>query len=197
MSARLLATKSDTPHHPATRPQAHGRVAAAGLVRGRPRRVFGIDPGLARFGWAVIERRGSQACLLTAGRLTTAAGQRDSLRLRHLYEKLQTLMHELKPDHIAIEKLFFSRNVSTAMTVGQARGIALLVAAQAHIPVAEFTPTAIKQAIAGDGRADKKQIQSMLKILLRLDRAPTSDDMADAMAVALCALHARILSDHG
>lgn len=153
------------------------------------RRVFGIDPGLARFGWAVIEQQGLHVRLVGAGRLTTPATHTEPIRLRSLFEKLSTLLTEFHPDRVVVEKLFFSRNVSTAMSVGQARGVGILAAAMQNIPIAEFSPTAIKQSVAGYGRADKLQVQRMVQTLLKLEQAPASDDMADAMAVALCGIN--------
>ena len=152
--------------------------------------VFGIDPGLARFGWAAIERQGPRVRLVEAGRLTTPAGQADPIRLHSLYKKFTLLLREFHPSQIVVEKLFFSKNVSTAMAVGQARGIALLAAAEFGIPISEFTPTAIKQAVTGYGRADKRQVQTMITTLLRLKKAPQSDDVADAIAAALCGAQA-------
>ena len=154
----------------------------------KSRRVFGIDPGIARFGWAAVQQVRERVELVEAGCLTTPVGQPEAKRLSSIYQRLVEIMKEVQPDRVAVEKLFFSKNVSTAMTVGQARGIALLAAAEQGLDVVEYTPTAIKQAVAGYGRADKPQVQRMLKSLLHLSRTPTNDDMADAMAVAVCGL---------
>lgn len=150
-------------------------------------RVFGIDPGLARCGWAVVETIGGTPRLAASGCLITPANQPESGRLNALYGTLVTLLNRYAPERAALERLYFTTNVSTAMTVGQARGVALLALGQANIPIIELTPTSIKQAVAGYGRADKKQMQRMVATLLRLPRIPSSDDEADAMAVALCA----------
>lgn len=152
----------------------------------KPVRVFGMDPGIGRFGWAAVEIRSGVPALLGAGRLSTPARQSEVTRLQSLYRRLVKLLREFAPDRVAIEKLYFSRNVSTAMAVGQARGIALLAAAESNIPVLEFSPTTIKSAVTGYGRAEKRQIRQMVKTIFRLRSLPTSDDLADAVAVAWC-----------
>lgn len=154
-----------------------------------PPRVIGVDPGLARCGWAVITANGQAVRLIDAGCITTPSRQSTANRLHQLHQELMHIFRYMKPSLLAIEELFFTRNVSTAIAVGQARGVALLAAAEARIPVQEFTPTAVKQTVTGYGRADKRQVQSMIRILLGLSRVPKSDDTADAIAIALCGLH--------
>ncbi len=156
------------------------------------RRVFGLDPGLARCGWAVIDA-GSQPRLVAAGCLITPATDPEAVRLARLHRRLGQLVRRYRPKSMAVEKLYFTTNVSTAMAVGQARGIALLAAAEAKLPVQEFPPTTVKRAVTGDGRADKRQLENMVMRLLELDRAPRYDDTVDAMAVALCGLQTRML----
>lgn len=152
----------------------------------KPNRVLGIDPGLARLGWAVIEPGHGQPQLIGCGCLETPAGQPTEQRLADLHRRLVSIIHEYRPTSMAVEKLFFSRNISTAMTVGQARGAALTAAALAGLRVTEFTPTAVKQSVTGDGRADKRQMGKMIQLLLKLDRLPRHDDTTDAIAIALC-----------
>lgn len=151
------------------------------------RRTLGIDPGLARLGWALIESHGSTTTLVGCGCLETAAGIPSAQRLLQLHRRLGAIIEQYHPSQLAIEKLFFSRNVSTGISVGQARGIVLLAAAEHQLPTQEFTPTAVKLAVTGDGRADKRQMGRMIQILLKLDRLPKHDDTTDAMAIAFCA----------
>ena len=158
-------------------------------MKTKGKRILGIDPGLARCGWAVVAPGGQSAELLAADCITTPAKQPESQRLARLYGQLQTVIARWHPEAMAIEELFFSRNVSTAMAVGQARGVALLAAAQTGIPVREFSPTTVKQTVTGYGRADKRQVETMIKLFLRIKTMPKHDDTVDAIAVALCGLH--------
>jgi len=136
---------------------------------------------------------------VTSGVVCTPAGQPLPQRLQQLYRELRDLVQQYRPDEGAVEELFFSRNVRTAMSVGQARGVALLALADADLEVAEYTPLAIKQAVSGFGRADKRQMQMMVKMLLNLEHVPSPDDAADALAVAICHIHSarlhQMLSD--
>lgn len=157
--------------------------------------VLGIDPGTATTGFAVVMENEEGAELVTCGTITTESGQPLSSRLERIYEALSALVAEHQPQAIAVEQLFFSRNVRTAMAVGQARGIALLSAARAGVPVYEYTPLQVKQAVVGYGRAGKEQVQEMVRLVLRLDTRPQPDDAADAAAVALCHLHSARLLD--
>ena len=149
-------------------------------------RVLGIDPGLARMGWAMVEQASGRTKLIGCGCLETASHQPDGDRLLALYRQLGKIISRYRPNQVAVEKLYFTTNVSTAMTVGQARGMVLLSAADHRLPVTEFTPTGVKQSVTGDGRADKRQVQRMIKILLHLNRLPRHDDTSDAIAIALC-----------
>lgn len=147
--------------------------------------TLGIDPGTARLGYGVIAG-GMQPQLVDAGLIETWPDEPMSARLVTLYEGVVELIEEFHPDALAIEQLFFARNVTTAITVGQARGVVLLAAAQANIPIAEYTPSEIKHAIAGYGKADKPQMQEMVRMILNLKSAPQPDDVADALAIAIC-----------
>lgn len=149
-------------------------------------RTLGLDPGTARMGWGVVEEAGGTLRMLGYGVLTTPAHSEPAQRLLVLYQGLTDLLGEYSPDAAAIEELFFSRNVTTALGVGQARGVALLTFAQAAIPVFEYKPREVKQAVAGYGAADKHQIQEMVRLTLQLEACPRPDDAADALAIAIC-----------
>jgi len=152
-------------------------------------RVLGLDPGLATTGWGVVEGEGQELALVEFGIITTAPGQPLARRLRSLYLDLTGLISRQRPDGAAVEELFFSRNARTAFTVGQARGVVLLTLANAGLPVHEYTPLQVKQAVVGYGRATKQQVQQMVRMLLGLPEVPRPDDAADAVAVAICHLH--------
>lgn len=147
--------------------------------------TLGIDPGTARLGYGVITG-GLKPTLIDAGVIETWPDEPMPDRLVTLYEGVQELLAEFRPGVLAIEQLFFARNVTTAISVGQARGVVILAAAQAGIPVAEYSPSQIKHAIAGYGKADKPQMQEMVRMILNLSTVPQPDDAADALAVALC-----------
>lgn len=150
-------------------------------------RILGIDPGTATTGFGLIEKKGSSLSFLDAGVILTPAGEPMHLRLKTIYDELSALVKELKPELISVEQLFFATNVTTAISVGQARGIVLLAAAQAGVPVVEFTPLQVKQAVTGYGKATKQQVQEMVRMLLKLNAIPKPDDAADALAVAISA----------
>jgi crossover junction endodeoxyribonuclease RuvC len=151
--------------------------------------VIGIDPGTAITGYGVVGQTIEREFeLLACGVIRTAAEKAMHLRLLELYEDFLKIIREFTPNEIAVEKLFFGRNVTTAITVGQARGAILLAAAQSGLPIAEYTPAEIKQAITGYGNADKRQIQAMVQRLLNLEQLPRPDDAADGVAIALCHL---------
>lgn len=154
-------------------------------------RVLGIDPGTATTGFGVIESEKGQMKYVAAGVITTSKTERMSHRLLTLYKELSTVIAEFQPQLIAVELLFFARNVTTAITVGQARGVVLLAAAQAGVDVVEFTPLQVKSAITGYGKADKRQVQEMVKNLLSLPQIPKPDDAADGLAVAICAAQSK------
>lgn len=154
--------------------------------------AIGIDPGTARTGYGLVRLEGDGDLKVIAfGTVSTTPEEAMPDRLHHLHAALADLLALHRPDTGAVEKLFFSRNVSTAMAVGQARGVALLALAQAGVPTSEYSPREIKMAIAGYGGAGKRQMQAMVRALLDLDDPPTPDDAADALAVAICHLHTR------
>jgi crossover junction endodeoxyribonuclease RuvC len=157
-------------------------------------RVLGIDPGTAITGYGVVGEVQGELQPLAFGVIKTPADQPLPRRLQLIYRAISDLAEEWKPTAAAVEELFFSRNVRTAMSVGQARGVALLALADAGLDVAEYTPLAIKQAVTGYGNADKAQIQEMVRLLLRLEKVPHPDDAADALAVAICHLHSARLA---
>ena len=147
--------------------------------------VLGIDPGYALMGWGVVEAEGSRMKLINYGCIETKAGVPMQDRLRALQLGVRDLLAIYKPDDVAFEELFFARNVTTALMVGAARGAAIIAAAEYTNNLYEYTPMQIKQAITGYGKADKKQIQQMVKLLLKLDDIPKPDDAADAIACAI------------
>jgi crossover junction endodeoxyribonuclease RuvC len=153
------------------------------------RRAIGIDPGTARLGYAVVEAHGATLSLIEAGCVTTPPSMAMEQRLRRIYEETLAIIDRLEPAEMAIEELFFAKNVTTAVAVGQARGIALLVAAQRDLSLHEYKPMQVKQAVHGYGLATKAQIGEMVRVLLRLDAIPTPDDAADAAAIAICHLN--------
>lgn len=149
-------------------------------------RTIGIDPGTAILGWGLVDEQNGQLTPVEHGVLTTAAGTPQPQRLLTLYTGLQALITQFKPDAAAVEELFFGKNVNTALTVGQARGVILLALAQAGLPIFEYKPASVKQAVSGYGGADKRQMQEMVRITLGLSAIPRPDDAADALAVAIC-----------
>lgn len=157
-------------------------------------RVLGIDPGTAITGYGVVGEVQGELQPLAFGVIKTPADQPLPRRLQLIYRAVSDLAQEWKPTAAAVEELFFSRNVRTAMSVGHARGVTLLALADAGLDAAEYTPLAIKQAVTGYGNADKAQMQEMVRLLLRLDKVPRPDDAADALAVAICHLHSARLA---
>ena len=153
--------------------------------------TLGIDPGTAVCGFGVVELRDGAVRLIDAGCIRTPSEATDAERLRQLHGGLRTLIGEHQPQRVGIERLFFQRNVQTAMTVGQARGVALLAAAEANVPIDEPTPNEVKQTICGNGAADKAQVASMVQRLLGVSLAGVPDDATDALAIAIgCAYRA-------
>lgn len=148
-------------------------------------RILGIDPGTGILGFGVIEAAGGKVQLVDAGVIRTLAKEDDAVRLETIFDELTDIIEATHPEHMAVEKLFFAKNVTTAMTVAQARGVVLLCGRQAGLTIYEYTPLQIKQAITGYGRADKHQMQEMVRVILKLDTAPKPDDCADALAAAL------------
>lgn len=152
--------------------------------------VIGIDPGTATTGYGILrEQPSGQLEVIDYGVIQTAAGQPMPERLLELYRQLNEIILLHRPDSGAVEKLFFQRNVRTAISVGQGRGVVLLALAGHSLPVAEYTPLEVKQAVAGYGGADKHQVQEMVRMLLDLEQIPQPDDAADALAIAICHLH--------
>ena len=153
--------------------------------------ILGIDPGTAITGYGLIDAGGNRCRLLDYGCIRTAAAMPAPQRLEKLHRGMVQLLQENHPEQVAVEKLFFNRNATTAIPVGQARGVLLLACAQYGLKVAEYTPLQVKQAIVGYGRAEKQQIQFMVARLLQMKEPPKSDDAADALAIALT--HAQFL----
>jgi crossover junction endodeoxyribonuclease RuvC len=148
-------------------------------------RIIGIDPGTGILGFGVIDVEKGKAKMVDAGVIRTPVKEDDAVRLQTIYEELTTIIAETKPAQMSVEKLFFAQNVTTAMTVAQARGVVLLTGRQAGLEIFEYTPLQIKQAITGYGRAEKKQIQEMVRVILQLKDIPKPDDCADALAAAI------------
>lgn len=152
-------------------------------------KIFGIDPGYAILGWGIIEKTGNRFQAVEYGAITTDKDIEMPVRLEMLYNGLREIIEEQKPDVASIEKLYFNTNTTTALNVGQARGVAILACVKGGLEVAEYTPLQIKQALVGYGRADKKQVQYMVKTMLNLREIPKPDDTADALAAAICHGH--------
>jgi crossover junction endodeoxyribonuclease RuvC len=152
-------------------------------------KIFGIDPGSERTGYGCVERSGGRHHLVICGSLSAPATATFPERLKHIHEHLAALLVESRPDCVAVESIFHARNVRSALKLGHARGVALLAASEAGLPVVEYAPAEIKLAVVGYGRAEKPQMQQMVKLLLGLDRTPSPHDVADALAVAICHLH--------
>ena len=148
-------------------------------------RIIGIDPGTGRLGFGVIDVVKGKTQLVDAGIITTPAHTPQSDRLEDIFDSLTQIVKETKPDVMSIEKLFFIRNITTAMTVSEARGVALLVGKRAGLEIAEYTPLQIKSTLTGYGKADKKQMQEMVRLNLGLKDSPKPDDVADALAAAI------------
>ncbi|MCL2678000.1 MAG: crossover junction endodeoxyribonuclease RuvC [Clostridiales bacterium] len=151
--------------------------------------ILGIDPGTADTGYGLIEVIGNSKKLLDYGCINTAAGFPLPLRLEKIHYAVQALIEKWRPDEAAVEQLFFSQNIKTALTVAQARGVVLLACEQKKLLLGEYTPLQVKQAVVGYGHADKKQIQYMVARFLQLESAPKPDDAADALAIAICHAH--------
>lgn len=151
--------------------------------------IIGIDPGLAITGYGIVEHRGNKfrpidySCIKTSPNLSFVE------RLEIIYMEISRVLQSYKPDHFAVESLFFNKNTSTAMAVGHARGVILLAAVHKGLKVYEYTPLQVKQAVVGNGRAAKTQVQFMVKTILNLPAAPSPDDVADALAVGICHAH--------
>jgi crossover junction endodeoxyribonuclease RuvC len=157
--------------------------------------ILGIDPGTAITGYGLVREEDERLALVDYGVITTPAGQPLPERLQTIYQGLAAVIRKHNPEAAAVEELFFSRNARTALSVGHARGVALLALADAGLPIYEYKPLAVKQAIAGYGGADKLQVQEMVRMLLNLDHVPHPDDAADAVAVAICHVHSARMAE--
>jgi len=157
-------------------------------------RVLGIDPGTAVTGYGVVESEGNNLHAVEFGVIRTESTTPFAERLAHIYGELSEIIRRTQPDVAAIEKVFFNTNVTSAFSVGQSRGVAALAAAHAEVEVSEFGPLEVKEAVVGYGKADKSQVQEMVRVLLGLDDIPRPDDAADGLAIAICRLHRRELT---
>ena len=153
------------------------------------RKVLGIDCGTAITGWAVLQQSGNTILLKAAGAIFTPAKEDTSLRLKLIFDSLSKIISAYKPKEMAVESLFFFKNQKTVMQVSQARGVILLCGAISKLKIASYTPLQVKSAVTGYGRAEKKQVQFMVKKILRLKETPKPDDVADAIAIAICHLN--------
>ncbi|MDD5822824.1 MAG: crossover junction endodeoxyribonuclease RuvC [Firmicutes bacterium] len=154
-------------------------------------RILGIDPGYAIMGWGIVDYKGNKFTPVAYGAITTEAHTPPEQRLMKIYDELTEILQKYEPEEASIEEIFFNSNTTTAIMVGEARGIALLACVQNDVSIAEYTPLQIKQSLVGYGRAEKKQVQSMVKTILGLDKVPKPDDTADALAAAVCHAHSR------
>ena len=154
-------------------------------------RIFGIDPGSERTGYGCVETDGSRHRMVTCGAIGTSASASFPEKLFEIHRRLAELLAECDPESVAIESVFFATNARSALKLGHARGVAVLAAVQAGLAVAEYTPAEIKRAVVGHGRAEKHQVQHMVKLLLGLPAVPSPHDAADALAVAICHVHSQ------
>lgn len=151
--------------------------------------VLGIDPGSAITGYGLVKATGNKLTAVNYGCIRTSPAQSLEVRLQCIFKGIRQIIDEYKPDYFAVEELFFNKNVKTALTVGHARGVIMLAGAESGLDVHEYTPLQVKQAVVGYGRAEKAQIQFMVKTILGLHETPKPDDVADALAVAICHTH--------
>lgn len=158
-------------------------------------RILGIDPGIAIVGFGLIDKNGSKLTPVQYGCIQTEAHTDPGERLKKVYDAMRELIAKYKPDAVAFEKLFFNRNVTTAFAVSQARGVLMLAAVQEGLPLGEYTPLQVKQAIVGYGKAEKRQVQEMTRMFLNLPSIPKPDDVADALAVAVCHAHSYVMNE--
>lgn len=151
--------------------------------------ILGIDPGLAIVGWGVVQYHANRFAPMAYGSIQTKAGELVEDRLQQIYHRLSAIIEKYKPDAIAVEELFWNTNVTTGIVVAEARGVILLCAKMHNIPIFEYTPMQVKQAVVGYGKAEKKQVISMVTLMLGLKEPPKPDDTADAIAIAICHAH--------
>lgn len=154
--------------------------------------ILGLDPGTATTGYGVIRQTSFKISAIAYGTILTQPEMAMEHRLEVIYNDLGKIIRQYRPDEVAVEKLYFGRNTTTAITVGQARGVLLLRLAQENLPLGEYTPMQIKKALVGHGGAEKKQVQYMVQRFLKLDEMPKPDDAADALAIAICHAHSRM-----
>jgi len=154
-------------------------------------RVFGIDPGSERTGYGCVETDGRRHRLVTCGAIAASAKDSFPHRLARIHRELARMIAECRPQCVVVENLFYASNARSALKLGHARGVAMLAAVEAGCEVVEYTPAEVKRAVVGYGRADKRQVQQMIKLLLGLEKAPSPHDAADALAVAICHVHSR------
>jgi len=147
--------------------------------------ILGIDPGIADTGWGVIKKQGQKIIMLACGSIKTPAKTEFINRLKTLHQELSSIIKKYQPDAVSVEELFFCKNVKTALVVGQARGVVLMTIAQNNLPIFEYTPLQVKQALTSYGQADKNQVGQMVKVMLNLKSVPKPDDAADALAIAI------------
>lgn len=152
-------------------------------------RILGVDPGYAILGWGILDMKGNSFSVVDFGAITTDSTMKMPVRLGHLYTELSAIIEKYRPDEASVEELFFNSNAKTAILVGEARGVAVLACVNGGLAVSEYTPLQIKQALVGYGRAEKQQVQAMVKAILNLDEVPKPDDTADAVAAAICHGH--------
>lgn len=158
--------------------------------------ILGLDPGTAITGFGLLRVDGSKLTVMDYGTLETQKGPSDAARLLNMYEQAEGLIARSKPEAVAIEHLFFGRNVNTMLSVGRASGVLMLAAARAGLDIAEYTPMQVKMAVVGYGNADKKQVQFMVQRILSLPEVPKPDDVADALALAICHAHTYKLAEY-
>jgi len=152
-------------------------------------KILGIDPGYAILGYGIVDMKGNHFTSCNFGAVATEAKDDMTSRLKHIYNTLMNIISEYEPEVASVEELFFNTNSKTALLVGQARGVAILACANSGLQIYEYTPLQIKQALVGYGRANKRQVQSMVRTILNLDESPKPDDAADALAAAICHGH--------
>jgi crossover junction endodeoxyribonuclease RuvC len=152
-------------------------------------KIFGIDPGSARTGYGCVESDGTRHRLIACGAIAIPVTQPFPEKLRRIHSALTKLLQQCRPDCVAIENLFHAANVRSALKLGHARGVAMLAAVEAGVPIVEYTPAEVKQAVVGYGRAEKQQVQMMIQLLLGLSEPPSPHDAADALAIAICHIH--------
>ena len=152
--------------------------------------ILGIDPGYAIIGWGVLKYESNRFTVLDYGAVTTPAGMDFNLRLEKIYDDISLIMDKYSPEAMSIEKIFYNSNAKTVIDVSQARGVLVLAAQKHNVGIFEYTPLQVKQSVVGYGRAEKKQVQEMTRIILNLRKIPKPDDTADALAMAICHAHA-------